>query len=128
MRCLGLLLGMFASALCAQQGQTGAPATWPCVPGRAVDPSYLEVSESTGGQPFLLQKAEVEHASVVMTASHTHPATVIRAVGHLSGSREFEFPVDSKTTSILLMASLQCRSAIAMTRPNGSELTAANSA
>jgi len=118
---------MFASALCAQQSQTGAPVTWPCVPGRAVDPSYLEVSESTGGQLFLFQKGEVEHASVVMNASRTHPATIIRAVGHLSGSREFEFPVDSKTASILLTASLQCRSAIVLTRPNGAEMTAYNS-
>jgi hypothetical protein len=127
MRPLGLLPGVFASVLCAQQGQTAAPEIWPCVPGRAVDPSYLEVSEATGGQLFLLQKGEVEHALVMINASHTHPATVIRAVGHLSGSREFEFPVDSKTASILLMASLQCRSAIVLTRPNGAEMTAYNS-
>ena len=117
-----------ALALHAQNGQQGPRPGWPCVAGRAVDPSYLEVSEATGGQLFLFQPGELEHASIVMGAPHTHPATILRAVGQLSGTRDFEFPVDSTARSVLVMASLQCRNAIAVMRPSGSELTAANSA
>ena len=115
-------------ALGAQEGQTGARPGWPCVAGRAVDPNYLDISESSGGQVFLLQKNEIEHASLVWSASITHPVTVLRAVGHLSGSRDFEFPIDSRIGTILVMASLQCRNAIMVTRPSGAELTASNSA
>ena len=122
-----LLAAMCAAALSAQDGQKASRPGWPCVAGRAVDPAYLEISESTGGQLFLFQKDEVAQSAIVMSASFTHPATILRAVGHLSGTREFEFPVDSATRSILVMASLQCRNAIAVFRPNGAEMTAANS-
>ena len=63
-----------------------------------------------------------------MGASRTHPATVLRAVGSLNGTRDFEFPVDSSIASLLVLVSLQCRNAIQVTRPAGSELTEANSA
>jgi hypothetical protein len=127
---LPILLPILAMAglLRAQDGQNGSRPGWPCVAGRAVDASYLDVSESTGGQLFLFQKNEAAQSSVVMSASHTHPATILRAVGHLSGTRDFEFPVDSGVDSILLLVSLQCRNAIQVTRPSGSELTQANSA
>ena len=114
--------------LFAQNGQQGSRSGWPCTAGRAVDPSYLEVSESTGGQLFLFQKNEVAQSGVVMSAPYTHPATVLRAVGHLSGTRDFDFPVDSSIESILVLVSLQCRNSIQITRPGGSELTQANSA
>jgi hypothetical protein len=128
MRQSGILLALIATALCAQDGQKGSRPEWPCVAGRAVDPSYIETSESSGGQLFLFQKNEVGHASLFMSASFTHPATVLRAVGSLSGSRDFEFPVDSRMESMLVMASLQCRSAIQVSRPGGAEVTVANSA
>jgi hypothetical protein len=117
-----------AGLLHAQNGQDSGRPGWPCVPGRAVDPAYLNISESTGGQLFLFQKNEVAQASLVMNASHTHPATILRAIGNLSGTRDFEFPVDSAVESVLILASLQCRNAVLVTRPNGTELTAANSA
>lgn len=129
MRHLGILTIISAfTQLCAQDGQKDSRPGWPCVSGRVVDPSYLDVSESTGGQLFFFQKNEVAHASLVMSSSYTHPATVLRVVGNFSGSRDFEFPVDSSIESILVLASLQCRNAILVSRPNGSELTAANSA
>ena len=123
-----LLPVVLCGSLWAQDGQQAGRPGWPCVAGRAADPTYLETSESTGGQLFLFQKNEIAHASLVMSASFTHPATVLRAVGNLSGTRDFEFPVDSTMESFLVMASLQCRNAIRVLRPNGSELTAANSA
>jgi hypothetical protein len=124
----GVLVLMLAGTLWGQVGQEGPRPGWPCVAGRPVDPTYLEISESTGGQLFLFQKGEVAHASLVMGAPYTHPSTVLRAIGNLSGTRDFEFPVDSSIESLLMMASLQCRNAIRVSRPNGSELTAANRA
>jgi len=93
-----------------------------------VDPSFLDATESTGGQLFLFQKNEVAQTSLVMNVSHTHPATVLRVVGNLSGTRDLEFPVDSSIESLLLLVSLQCRNAIRISQPTGSEMTEANSA
>jgi hypothetical protein len=123
-----LLLFLLCGSIWAQDGQQAGRPGWPCVAGRAVDPAYLETSESTGGQLFLFQKNEIAHASLFMSASFTHPATVLRAVGNLAGTRDYEFPVDSTMESFLVMASLQCRNSIRVLRPNGAELTAANSA
>ncbi len=119
---------VLAGLLQAQDGQSGARPGWPCVPGRPVDPAFLDVTESTGGQLFLFQKNEVAQSALVGNASHTHPATVLRAVGNLNGTRDFEFPVDPGTASFLLLASLQCRNAILVYRPGGPELTDRNSA
>ncbi len=119
---------VLAGLLQAQDGQSGARPGWPCVPGRPVDPAFLDVTESTGGQLFLFQKNEVAQSALVGNASHTHPATVLRAVGNLNGTRDFEFPVDPGTASFLLLASLQCRNAILVYRPGGQELTDRNSA
>jgi hypothetical protein len=124
-----LLILLFLATLqlaLAQTGQSGARPGWPCVPGRAVDPAFLEVSESTGGQVFLLQRSEVIHSGVMMNLSSTHPETLFRAVGHLAGSRTFEFPVDASIESLSVTASIQCRQAVAVIEPGGTEVTAAN--
>ena len=86
------------------------------------------VSESTGGQQFLFQKNEVAQTAFVMNAPQTHPATVLRAVGDLNGARDFELPVDPGMSSLLLLASVQCRNALLVYGPGGSEVTDRNSA
>lgn len=129
MRSPGVLtILLVAGLLRAQDGQQGSRPGWPCVAGRAVDPAYLDLSESTGGQLFLFQKGEAAQATPVMAASYTHPATVLRVVGHLNGTRDLEFPVDSTIESLLVLASLQCRNQIQVFRPAGSEMTDRNSA
>lgn len=128
MRRCGTILLLTAGLVSGQTGQQGPKPEWPCVAGRAVDPGYLETSESTGGQIFLLQKNEAGRAGLFLSASYTHPATIERAIGTLSGQREFTFPVDSTVESLLVMVSLQCRTAIGVFRPSGMEMTAANSA
>ncbi len=112
----------------AQSGQTGPRPEWPCVAGRAVDPAYLETSESTCGQIFLFQKNEIGKAGLFLTGDFSHPATLLRAVGSVSGARDWEFAIDSTVQSLLVLASIQCRTAIRVFRPNGSEMTAANAA
>lgn len=117
-----MVLALCGAARSQSNQQTSRPG-WPCVPGRAIDPTYIELSESTGGQLFLFQKGEMDQAGPVMSASFTHPATVLRAVGHFSGTRDLEFPVDSTVESLLVLVSVQCRSGIAVFRPSGREAT-----
>lgn len=124
----GLLLLAIAVCLRGQTGQEGPRPEWPCLAGRAVDPAYLETSESTGGQVFLFQKSEIGKAGLFLSAQSTHPATVLRALGMLSGPGEYEIPIDSTMRSLLVMASVQCRKAIGLYRPSGAEMTAADSA
>lgn len=128
MRRAAFLLTFVAAFLQAQDGQQGPRPEWPCVPGRAVDPAYLEVSEGTGGQLFMFQKSDIAQSGQVTIAENQHKATILRAVGQLNGSRDFEFPVDSTVSSLLVVAFIQCRSAVTLSHPNGSELTAAASA
>src|SRR5579872_6060364 len=116
------------SILMAQDGQQGPRPGWPCAGGRPVDPAYIQTSERTGGQVFLFQKSEVAHSGVVMSASYTHPATILRAIGNLNGTRDFEFPVDTGVESLLFLVSLQCRNSIRVTRPSGAEMSESNSA
>jgi hypothetical protein len=61
-----------------------------------------------------------------MTASRGYKATILGAVGNLSGTRDFEFPVDSTVSSLLIMGSIQCRQDVLLLRPNGAEITAVN--
>ena len=117
-----------AGFACAQSGQTPPRPGWPCVAGRPVDPAFLDASESTGGQLFMFQRSEAAQSAAVLTASSHHKATILRIVGNLNGSRDFSFPVDSTVSSLLVMASIQCRNAVRLSRPNGAELTAAESA
>src|SRR5215471_17571706 len=107
----------------AQNGQQGPRGNWPCVAGRAVDPSYLEVSESTGGELFLFQKSDLAKAGPALSASYTHPATILRAVGHLNANRRFDIPVDSTVESLLVVVSIQCRDRVVLARPSGVEIT-----
>ncbi len=127
------LAGFFFTALItgtspAQDAQQASRPGWPCVAGRAVDPHYLELSESTGGQIFMFQKGDLARAGPAVSASFTHPATILRAVGNLNGERDFDFPVDSSVESLLVVASVQCRNRILVSRPSGEELTDRNSA
>ena len=128
MRYVCFLPFVLAGALRAQTGQQGSRPEWPCVPGRPVDPAYIETSEGTGGQLFLFQKSEVAQTGLVMNAAFTHSVTIARSIGHLSGARDFEFPIDSTVESIMVLVSLQCRNAIDVSRPSGAKLTAGNSA
>lgn len=121
---LPIVLAIAAGSLHAQTGQEGSRPKWPCIPGRAIDPAYLDISESSGGQLVLLQKGEAQYSGIVMSASQTHRATILRVVGHLNGTREVEFPVDSTVESILLLVSVQCRERVTPFRPSGAELTA----
>lgn len=117
-----------SSAWSGQDQVPGGDDGWPCTAGRPVDPSYLAVSEGTGGQLFMLQPGEADHAGLLMTASRTHPVTIDRAVGQLRGTREFSVPVDASVDGLFVAASLQCHQSITIVRPDGVAVNAANAA
>ena len=117
---------LLAAAAMAQPQQEGSRPGWPCVAGRAVDSSYIEISESTGGMLFLLQKGESENAGPLLAATQTHKATLLRAVGQLTGAREFSVPVDGSVRSLFVAVAMQCRQAIAVLDPREVESTPAN--
>jgi hypothetical protein len=123
-----LFRALLLTACCAlaQDQQSSSRPGWPCVAGRAVDPSYVEISESTGGHLFLAQKGEIEQTTPLLLASTTHPATIFRAVGSMAGTKQFDFPVDSTVSSLLFAISMQCRQSIALLDPQGAEMTPAN--
>jgi hypothetical protein len=126
MRQVSLLL-LTAVLMCAQNGQQESRPGWLCISGRAVDPAYIETSESTGGQVFLFQKDEIAQSTPALMATSTHPATITRGIGNLAGAREFQFNVDSTVESLLVLASLQCRKEVTVFRPSGEEMISYNS-
>ena len=114
---------LFAAALAAQPQPQHTQPGWPCVPGRAVDPTYVELAERTGGQLFLFDRSEAGRSLVLMRETGKHEEVVFRATGTLpAGSREFQFPIDTTVESLLFAISLQCVQAVSIYRPSGAEL------
>jgi hypothetical protein len=113
---------LVAVCLMAQQQQSKRPANWPCVGGRAVDPSHVAVTEGTGGHLYMLDSSEIETTGRLMVWHQKHTETVFRAMGELSnGAREFAFPVDSMVESLVVTISLQCNSGVAILDATGGE-------
>jgi hypothetical protein len=118
---------LFNSAMAASvSAQTQAPVSrpgWPCIAGRAVDPSYVRVAEATGGQVFLFDRSEAGRSLVLVRNTSKHEDTIFRSTGTLStGSREFSFPVDSTVESLMVSVSLQCLQSITVYRPSNTEV------
>jgi len=116
---------LFTSALAAS-AQTQRPESkpgWPCVAGKTIDPSYVQVSEATGGQVFLFDRSEAGRSLVLVRNTSKHEDTIFRSTGTLStGSREFSIPVDSTVESLMVSVSLQCLQSITVYRPGNTEV------
>ena len=107
-----------AGVVAQQQLPQQRPANWPCTGARAVDPSYVEISEGTGGHLYLLDKPEVRQTGHLMAWHQTHRQTVFRSMGEMAkGTREFAFPIDSTIESLVLTVSLQCNDSISILDP-----------
>jgi len=119
-----MTIPVLTAALCAQQQQVPPPKPgWPCVAGRAIDPSYVRAAEATGGQVFLFDRSEAARSMVPVRAAGKHEDTVFRAMATLStGSREFTFPVDSTVESLMVSVTLQCLQSISVYRPSNTEV------
>jgi hypothetical protein len=129
---VGHSLRLIAAIACgftaaAAQDQAQRPADgWPCVAGRTIDPAYLNLAEDTGGFLFLFQKGETGKSGPLLSSTFTHPSAILRGVGQLTGTREFEFLVDPTIESLFIAVSMQCKQAIAVISPTGSEVTPGN--
>jgi len=128
------MLVLFVCAIAAlasedqQQRRRDRPG-WPCIAGRAFDPSFYDLAEGTGGQLFLFDPSEIARSHVLMIGRQQHAETIFRASGNLAASpRVFEFPVDSTIESLLLSVSLQCRQSVAVENPAGQEVAGASAA
>jgi von Willebrand factor A domain-containing protein 7 len=116
---------LLAANAFAQEQSSQTPPGWPCVGGRAVDPTYVRMAESTGGQVFLFDRSEAGRSLVLMREGMKHAETIFRATGTLApGYRDFQFPVDTAIESLLFSISLQCAQSVAIYRPSGAELDA----
>jgi hypothetical protein len=70
----------------------------------------------------MMEPAELARSGDLMTWHQRHTESVFRAVGELSGgSREFAFPVDSEIDSLAVSISVQCKGAVAILEPSGSD-------
>jgi len=95
----------------------GSPAlageNWPCLSRKALSPSFLELSEVTGGQVLMLEPNEVEKASFAAVQRPFHPETVLRAFGQMDGEvRDYLVPIDSSIESLLISVSVECNGGI----------------
>jgi hypothetical protein len=120
-----LISCLFTAFLCAQQQAPPSRPGWPCVAGRAIDPTYIRTAEATGGQVFLFDRSEAGRSMILMQHSRKHEDTIFRSMGTLStGSREFTFPVDSTIESLMVTVTLQCLQSITVLRPTNTEVHA----
>src|SRR5229473_1843485 len=100
---------LLTATLVAQPQPHHTPPGWPCVPGRAIDPTYVELAERTGGQLFLFDRSEAARSLVLMREDRKHEEVVFRATGTFpAGYKDYKFPVDTTVESLLLAISLQC--------------------
>jgi len=114
-----------AASLCAQEQAPASRPGWPCVAGRAIDPTYVRTAEATGGQVFLFDRSEAGRSMILMQNSGKHEDTIFRSTGILStGSREFSFPVDSTVESLMVTVTLQCLQSVTVLRPTNTEVHA----
>jgi hypothetical protein len=114
-----------AAFVCAQQQVPPSRPGWPCVAGRAIDPTYIRTAEATGGQVFLFDRSEAGRSMILMQYSGKHEDTIFRSTGTLStGSHEFTFPVDSTIESLMVTVTLQCLQSITVLRPTNTEVHA----
>lgn len=116
---------LLAATLSAQSQPHHTQPGWPCVAGRAVDPTYVQLAERAGGQLFLFDRSEAGRSLVLMRENGKHEEVIFRATGTLAaGYRDYQFPVDTTVESLLLAISLQCSQAVSIYRPSGAELRA----
>ena len=108
----------------AQQGRSAQASRtgWPCAGN--VDPSFVQVSEATGGKVLMFHPTEIEGFAVDERASGQHAETVFRAAGQLAGdSSEITVPIDSTVESAYFSVSVQCLQVVRLIMPSGQELS-----
>ena len=94
----------------------------PCVPRFRTDPSYIAVSEASGGQILLLDRTEIANPAITRAHSGANHETILRVSGTLgAGSQEFTAPVDSGVQSLQFAIFAECMKSITVTAPSGAQ-------
>ena len=86
------------------------------------DPSYIQIANETGGQPFFLSPLELPRSAQVMNAtSGSDSALVVWASGTVPGSsRDVPIPIDSTIRRITIGASFDTKGGtLTIAPPNG---------
>ena len=69
--------------LCALEA-AGQMVDFPCVPRFRADPSYIHVSEASGGQILLLDRTEIANPAIARADSGANNQTILRVSGNLA--------------------------------------------
>jgi len=110
---------VFLLAFCAYEG-AGQVVDYACVPRFRADPSYIRVSEASGGQMLLLDRKEIANPAITRAQIGFNDQTFLRASGTLgAGFHEFTAPVDSSVRSLQFTVFAECVKAIIVSSPSG---------
>jgi len=87
-----------------------------------VDPAYIRVAESTGGQVFFIPASQTSLIFNLIEPSLTgdlQTVLVVRDQLSAGGSRAYDLPVDSTSTRLTVSVSLDSLGAVRLFRPSG---------
>ena len=87
-----------------------------------VDPAYIRVAESTGGQVFFIPASQTSLIFDLIEPSLSgdlQPMLVVRDQLSAGGSRGYDLPVDSTSTRLTVSISLDSLAAVRLLRPTG---------
>lgn len=87
-----------------------------------IDPGFIRVASETGGQIFFLARNEAGSLfSLVRPQVGLPPDPILHSAGTLAtGSRDFQFPIDSTLNTLTLAGFAESLTKITLTRPDGS--------
>jgi hypothetical protein len=95
----------------------------PCAPRFRADPSYISVSEASGGQMLLLDRSELGSPIVTRAQMAFRDPTILRVSGTLAGGfQEFTAPVDSTLRTLQFTIFAECVRFITVTAPSGAAM------
>jgi len=121
-----LILLAFVSLAAGSDQQQDTSKGWPCA--RKIDPTYIMITEETGGQIQMFQPSEASGSMTMMEARLAgNEETVYRTSGELAGEKESTVQVDSTIESITFSAFVQCMKNISIFDPTGGEFLSGTS-
>ncbi|HTC93457.1 MAG TPA: hypothetical protein VK699_08395 [Terriglobales bacterium] len=93
-----------------------------------IDPAFINTASATGGQVFFFNRFTEKGAIFPLMQSQIGgpQVNILHDAATISTSRDIPFPVDSMITSLSVSTSLDSVSAITLTRPDGTVVSAAD--
>lgn len=114
----GFLRAVAKAAAIAKGIRVNYALTGTCSP---VDPTYIDIAESTGGQVFFLNQFEIEKLfSLVEPTLSTDFVSLLLAKRDLASETvSFTVPVDSTISRLVFSVAVEHKTAVAVLRPDG---------